>query len=701
MKRTSILSAAVMLIAVILLGGTGFGAAKSASKSTKTPPLPTITITSPTSSKTMTASSSRLYLSGTATAAKGLKIVGVKYLGSGDTVIPCAIETKNGRISWFCGSPYGEARIFLNRGKNSITVMARDSKGRTAKATLVIVYDASSPQVSITDPSSIGSYTQNTRSLSIGGTAEAADDAFIDSVTWSSNRGGSGYCSGSVSWRASGIVLQPGRNVITITARDNQGEEGSDSIVFTYDPDGPAVNITDPTSSSSYEVSSNSISIGGSAEAADGVDIRDIGWSNSRGGSGYCSGAASWSANRISLKPGYNMITVTVRDSEGKDATDSITVRYRPPDTKVEITSPPYGSSYDTNSSSLNIEGRMTVADGVSVSSISWSNDRGGGGSGSSSGYDGWYLGTVSLKTGRNVITVIFTDSEGRSTTSSITVMYRIPGPSIRISSPNWYSSRNSKSSPLEIFGYAEVADAAGFDDIRWSNNRGGSGSCSGTTAWSARGISLKPGDNTITVTVRDSEKQEASASVSIKYEVLPPKISISTSGGKTSSNSVSISGSALPDDDVSIDSVKWSNNRRGSGSCSGTTSWSASEISLEPGDNTITVTVRDCEQQETSESVTFTYVIPPPSVSISSSGGRTSSNSVTISGSASVGEGARFYSVDWSNNRGGSGSCTGTTSWSTSFISLEPGDNTITVTVRDSERQEASASITFIYNPE
>ena len=58
----------------------------------------------------------------------------------------------------------------------------------------------------------------------------------VTQVTWSNDRGGSGTASGTTSWSVSGIVLQSGDNVITVTARDAANNSGTDILTVTYTP---------------------------------------------------------------------------------------------------------------------------------------------------------------------------------------------------------------------------------------------------------------------------------------------------------------------------------------------------------------------------------------------------------------------------------------------------------------------------------
>lgn len=90
------------------------------------------------------------------------------------------------------------------------------------------------------------------------------------------------------------------------------------------------------------------------------------------------------------------------------------------------------------------------------------------------------------------------------------------------------------------------------------------------------------------------------------------------------------------------------------------------------------------------------------PSVAITSptgsSGYSTKTSTITLAGSASDNIGVN--SIAWSNNRGGTGAATGTTEWTISNISLQTGDNIITVTAKDAAGNASSDAITITYNP-
>src|SRR4029434_2675721 len=184
--------------------------------------------------------------------------------------------------------------------------------------------DTKRPGITIRTPTSNPTYTTNTSPLTIGGTA--SDNVGVTLVTWSNSLGGSGTASGTTSWSVSGIVLQSGTNVLTVTARDAAGNTRTDSLSVTYDPTPPTVAITTPTTASTFSTTTSSLTLGGTA--ADKLGVTQVTWVNDRGGSGTASGTTSWSKSGIGLQVGTNVLTVTARDAAGSTASATSTVTY-------------------------------------------------------------------------------------------------------------------------------------------------------------------------------------------------------------------------------------------------------------------------------------------------------------------------------------------------------------------------------------
>ena len=186
--------------------------------------------------------------------------------------------------------------------------------------------DSVNPTASIASPTTGSTYTTNSSTISLSGTS--SDNVGVTSVTWSNaGTGASGTASGTAIWSISNIVLSPGENVITVTAHDAGGNSGTRVLTVTYNPPdvtNPSISITSP-SGATYSTSSSSLTVSGSS--SDNVEVVNVTWSNSRGGSGIATmTGGAWSIASIPLQEGNNVITVTAKDAANNTATATITV---------------------------------------------------------------------------------------------------------------------------------------------------------------------------------------------------------------------------------------------------------------------------------------------------------------------------------------------------------------------------------------
>ena len=128
-------------------------------------------------------------------------------------------------------------------------VRATDAAGNLSaystvvNATTLAVPDTTPPSITISTPTSAANYSTSSTPLSIGGSA--ADNVGVTQVSWSNDRGGSGTATGTTGWSVSGIALQSGDNVLTVTAQDAAGNPGTDILTVTYTP--PPPDTTAPT----------------------------------------------------------------------------------------------------------------------------------------------------------------------------------------------------------------------------------------------------------------------------------------------------------------------------------------------------------------------------------------------------------------------------------------------------------------------
>ena len=134
-------------------------------------------------------------------------------------------------------------------GSKAVYVWYKDNSGNISNtASDEITLDTIIPTIIITTPTSSSTYTTTSSTMSMDGTA--FDNASgISSVTWSNSKGGNGTATGTTSWSVSSITLSSGDNTITVTAKDNAGNTGTDAIAVTYS--GGVVSSPTPTSTPS------------------------------------------------------------------------------------------------------------------------------------------------------------------------------------------------------------------------------------------------------------------------------------------------------------------------------------------------------------------------------------------------------------------------------------------------------------------
>lgn len=187
----------------------------------------------------------------------------------------------------------------------------------------------------------------------------------------------------------------------------------------------------------------------------------------------------------------------------------------------VSITTPTAEPSYATGAGTLDMSG--TASDTGGLAGITWSNNRGGSGSAATSGAS-WSASGIVLSLGRNVITVVATDSAGNSSSDTLTVTYAdMVAPIITIESPTSEPECCRNTPVLNITGTA--SDDVAIASITWANDRGGSGTCAGTTVWSATGINLQSGRNVITVTASDPTGNKATDTIAVTYVYAQPGV--------------------------------------------------------------------------------------------------------------------------------------------------------------------------------
>ena len=102
-------------------------------------------------------------------------------------------------------------------------------------STVVLPGNPNLPQLSITAPTSQGTFSTNSNVMSLGGTMSDLAST-ITSLTWTNNRGGNGTTDPTASWTTGPIELFSGENTLTVTATDAAGNSATANLEVDYSP---------------------------------------------------------------------------------------------------------------------------------------------------------------------------------------------------------------------------------------------------------------------------------------------------------------------------------------------------------------------------------------------------------------------------------------------------------------------------------
>jgi hypothetical protein len=255
----------------------------------------------------------------------------------------------------------------------------------------------------------------------------------------------------------SGLYLSPS------SPYHNAGTDGLDIGVTTAtsgtpsDSIPPAINITSPTSGSSYSTSNSAITLAGTA--SDNVGVTQVTWATDRGTSGMASGTTAWSASGIALQNGLTQITITARDAAGNQSSASLTVTVSQPNPTspvISITSPTSGPTFTTSSSTINLSG--TASDNIGVTQVTWVTDRGG--SGVASGTTNWTISGLALNAGSTVVTVTAHDAAGNVASKVLSVSYAAAKLSCDLNGDGVVNVLDVQLATNQVLGYATCGSA-------------------------------------------------------------------------------------------------------------------------------------------------------------------------------------------------------------------------------------------------
>ena len=514
-----------------------------------------------------------------------------------------------------------------------------------------------------------------------------------------------------------------------------------DSTLSATPSDTTAPNGSISINSGASYTNSSTVTVTLSATDSTGVTgyyLSDSSTTPSSSASGWTSvtSTTSYSASvsyTLSSGEGSKTIYAWYKDAAGNvSSTANATITLDTTVPTVTISSPTSNSTYTSTSSTISLGG--SASDSSSgISSVAWSNDRGG--NGTATGTASWTVSSISLSSGDNVITVTAKDGANNSGTDTLQVTYNTSSTvgtptvstgsatNVTTSSATLNGTVNANGGTTTAwFQYGSTSGSYGntssTQTVTGSGNTtvsiGISGLSSGTTyyyriaASNSGGTSYGSESPFTTTTATATPIPTPSTGDSSA----PTDGSITINSGASYTNSTGVTLTLSAKDNVGVtgyylssSSSTPSSSTSGWTSVSSTTTYSGSvSYTLNSGDGSKTVYVwfKDSSGNVSSSASDYiTLDTTAPTITITSPASdatyTATSSTISLGGSASDST-SGIKEVTWTNSSGGSGTASGTTSWTTSSISLSNGDTTITVTAKDNAGNTATDTITVTY---
>jgi len=565
----------------------------------------------------------------------------------------------------------------LNTGINSFVISGTTTDGEASSSdTINITYTPSVTSfLIIGSPNSGTNFSTNVQTQTLSGTCST------DIVNLSSTLGtfSDNDCSDGT-WVLDPFMMSAGVNNFVISGEDGGGTSISDSLSITYDNVAPAVAITSPNAGADFVTSSMSQTVSGTC----GTDV--VNMTTSLGGfSDDDCANGTWSLAPFALSVGLNTFTITAYDVAGNSSTATINITYDSASYSINISSPNNGISFSTNIASQTISGSCTTGlTGLSSTLGTFSDSNCSDGT--------WSLNAYTLSSGANSFTISGLTPAGNTVSDTFTITYDTGAPSVAITAPN------SGTNFITAQQVQTISGTCSTDVVSMTTSSGyfADSDCSDAT-WSLTPSVLAAGSNTFTINAYDSAGNNANAAMVIVYDSTPAALAITSpnngSNFSTSIQSQTISGTCTTD----VTNLATNVGSFADNSCADGT-WALNAISLNSGNNTITISGEDNFGSTLTASIVINYDTVSPTLSITSPNAGADFTTSTLVQTVSGLCGSDVVSLTTSLGNFADSDCADGT-WSLNPYVLDTGVNTFTITATDAAGNQSVESINIDYD--
>jgi uncharacterized protein YfaP (DUF2135 family) len=611
---------------------------------------PAVSLSAPASSD-----STSVEVSGSVTDANGLQTTELVVNGNAQT------------ISLASDGSFTET-LTLVEGENTIVLRAVDSFGNDAQtsSTTTVDLDTDAPSVTLSAPS-----TSNDATVTVTGTV--TDESAVSTAELIVNGNSQTLSLASDGSYSVSVTLAEGENTIEVSATDEFGNTGTASTTTTVDSTIPSLSLSAPS-----ETNDATVEVTGTATDTNGVATAElIVNGNSQTLSLDSNGDFSVT---VSLQEGSNTVSLRAVDSFNNENTAQTTVTYTPLDDLAVSVSPLENPTADTivavSGSVQNAAGDLMVLVESPVDSNTITISEG----------ETNYRLPVQLEHGENTVTVTVTDAEERTETAQTSTTVDSVDPSIDSISLNETTVYPGENILVTVDASDATTSVTGVTANGMTLSQTADGSWTGVLNAPA-----SEGDYSVLFIATDEVGNTAGSSTA--YTVAPKPdlaLSVNTLPSLLGSPSTTVSGEvANAVGDVTITVTSPAETKTLTLSENGPFS---TDVALNEGENTVTVTATDADGRTASKTVSTVVDTTAPAVSLNAPA---TSDSTDVVVSGSVTDASAIDTVELSVNGNAQAVSLDANGDFTTTVSLNEGENTLTLTAVDAAGNDAQTNST------
>jgi hypothetical protein len=599
----------------------------------------------------------------------------------------------------------------LQQGANSFTLSATNDCG-TASENFTVTYNIPAPvvvrtppTVNITNPAA-NPFNSSSSTTNINATITNVNS--VRDVTFTINgQASTNFSLRGTAFAASNVSLVSGNNTVVITGTNPDGTASDQTtIVYNAPCPQPTIALLSPATNSSVNTASvdaqaTFVGINNKNQVAFTVNGRKADFNFSTQGAN-----GSFSTTVNGLQQGANTLVISVTNNCGT-ATQTFTVTYNAPAPVVVPTPPTVNitnpSSDPFTSSSDNVNINATITNVSSMRGVTFTVN-GQANSNFSLRGTSFAAMNVSLNNGRNTIVITGTNPDGTASDQTV-VIYNAPvvvptPPTVQITSP----SGNPFSSPSDQINIAAtITNVATSTGVTFTvNGRRNTNFSLLGNRFTANNVALQQGNNDIVITGTNPDGTASDQTVIIyKQTAPPPTVDITTPNTNpfnTSNNSENINATVTNVASANDITFLVNGQRVNNFSLRGT-NFSANNVSLNAGRNTIEVRADNGVSQASEQTVIIYNQPVPPTVNItnpSSNPSNVTTDVVNIAADIRNVSSASEVTFTVNGSRISNFNLRGT-GFNASNVRLQAGSNTVIITAT-TPAGSASDQTTIIY---